>query len=794
MRPIKLELEGFTAYREFTAVDFAGADLFVLTGPTGSGKSSIIDAITFALYGSVSRYANPNLVHPVISQGKVEAKVRFDFAVEDSLYTAVRVVRKTPRGGATTKEARLESKGRLLAGSADEMTRKVGQLLGLNFEQFTTCVVLPQGDFARFLHEKPAQRQDLLTKLLGVDIYEKMGTLARTREATSRQRSQLYQEELSQIQGTTRGSRKAAERRVRHLDALKSAIEKAEPALAHLHKFSQAKEDDARKLEVQAELLETLRVPRGVADLAAKLDEAHAKHESARIERTKADDALAATETARSSLPEAAAVRAGLRLHDEHAENSAALQKSGTDAAGLGKDLEKKVRVHTGHASSLAKARAALEQARRDLAAHDLAAHLEKGEACPVCQRILEAEPALMMPPVLSNAELNVETTDETHRASEKALRDAERKGARSEEKLQALGEAVAMLEKELAKTATRTELQASLKAIEDAEESLLKETERARAAQKAEAKAHANLDRFADEESRAWKAFEKARDGLATLGPPRTDRENLSEAWSKLSAWARDDSPGKRALAAEAQKEAEGALAERKKVFDALAERGAELDVDVSADRPRDGVVSELAAAQQEAKRIAETLERVKTLETHVKSEREAASVAGALGQHLKSTGFERWLLEEAFRRLVTGATGILNELSSGQYSFEYDNKLNFEVVDHRNADERRSARTLSGGETFLASLALALTLAEQTADLAAEGSARPESLFLDEGFGTLDNDTLEIVATAIEDLGAKGRIVGLVTHQQSLADKIAVQFRVSKGPITATIERVVA
>ena len=80
------------------------------------------------------------------------------------------------------------------------------------------------------------------------------------------------------------------------------------------------------------------------------------------------------------------------------------------------------------------------------------------------------------------------------------------------------------------------------------------------------------------------------------------------------------------------------------------------------------------------------------------------------------------------------------------------------------------------------------------KTADLAAEGSARPESLFLDEGFGTLDNDTLEIVATAIEDLGAKGRIVGLVTHQQSLADKIAVQFRVSKGPITATIERVVA
>ena len=110
MRPIRLELEGFTAYRELTVCDFEGVDLFVLTGPTGSGKSSIIDALTFALYGSVSRYGNPNLVHPVISQGKLEAKVRFDFSVEGRKYTAVRIVRRT-RGGATTREARLESDG-----------------------------------------------------------------------------------------------------------------------------------------------------------------------------------------------------------------------------------------------------------------------------------------------------------------------------------------------------------------------------------------------------------------------------------------------------------------------------------------------------------------------------------------------------------------------------------------------------------------------------------------------------------------------------------------------------------
>jgi exonuclease SbcC len=203
--------------------------------------------------------------------------------------------------------------------------------------------------------------------------------------------------------------------------------------------------------------------------------------------------------------------------------------------------------------------------------------------------------------------------------------------------------------------------------------------------------------------------------------------------------------------------------------------------------------VVAALAKAEEEISRIESALERTRWLREAVKKETEDARVAGALGQHLRSTGFERWLLEEAFGRLVAGATAILNELSSGQYSFEYDDRLNFEVVDHRNADERRSARTLSGGETFLASLALALTLAEQTVELAARGSARLESLFLDEGFGTLDDETIDVVASAIAELGARGRVVGVVTHQQNLAATIPVQYRVSKNPVTSTVTKVV-
>ena len=112
--------------------------------------------------------------------------------------------------------------------------------------------------------------------------------------------------------------------------------------------------------------------------------------------------------------------------------------------------------------------------------------------------------------------------------------------------------------------------------------------------------------------------------------------------------------------------------------------------------------------------------------------------------------------------------------------------------VIDHHNADEVRSARTLSGGETFLASLALALALADRIAAMASGGAARLDAIFLDEGFGTLDPDTLDVVASAVEDLGAAGRMVGVVSHVAELAERVPVRFEVARSGNTATVTRV--
>src|SRR5215831_15140233 len=117
MRPTRLELEGITAFRERTVVDFDGVDLFALTGPTGAGKSSVIDAMIFALYGKVPRYDDERRVEAFVSQGRTEGRVRLDFTIGAERYTAVRVVRLR-NGRATTSEARLEREDEVLAGTA----------------------------------------------------------------------------------------------------------------------------------------------------------------------------------------------------------------------------------------------------------------------------------------------------------------------------------------------------------------------------------------------------------------------------------------------------------------------------------------------------------------------------------------------------------------------------------------------------------------------------------------------------------------------------------------------------
>ncbi|MCI0545030.1 MAG: SMC family ATPase, partial [Actinobacteria bacterium] len=178
--------------------------------------------------------------------------------------------------------------------------------------------------------------------------------------------------------------------------------------------------------------------------------------------------------------------------------------------------------------------------------------------------------------------------------------------------------------------------------------------------------------------------------------------------------------------------------------------------------------------------------LEESAVLTVEIDTETSNAAVAAGLATHLRADGFERWMMAGALHTLVVGANDLLAQLSDGGYSL-HSEEGSFTVVDHRNADERRSVSTLSGGETFLVSLALALSLAET---LASGGGARLDAIILDEGFGTLDDESLDTVATVLEELAGHGLMVGVITHVKELASRAPTRFEVTRGARGSTVK----
>ncbi|MQA89218.1 MAG: AAA family ATPase [Gemmatimonas sp.] len=792
MRPKRLELEGFASFRERTTIEFEDTELFVLTGPTGSGKSSVIDAITFALYGSVPRYEDRRLVAPVISQGMAEARVRLDFVVGTEAYTAVRVVRRTGKG-ATTKEARLEDGGgHSLAGNAEELTRAVEGVIGLTFDHFVRCVVLPQGDFAEFMRARPKDRQDLLVGLLGLRDYERIGSLARQRSAGAQAREGQLERRLSDLVDASGAALKEAEARVGNLEALLTEVEAAQPLVEDIQRSLGELAADVEATELRGRSLESIGMPPGAEKLAARVAAARDASTKSAKAVAAAQEAADTAEDALRDLPaevELSAIMDAYRRLTEQRE-TLSLLKEKTGAAS--EDAEK-VAADALVASELAGAATEqLESLRREHSAFHLAGSLAVGGTCPVCLHSVDRLPEHERPEGLAETEAELRKRQEEAQRTAK-LRERVVAELNTATALEAAAqEQVVKLESGLQEAPPLEEVGEELESLRQLEERV--DTLRAtlRAARKADEQAKGAEAALSDEVGKAWKVFNRARDTVAEMSPPAPPLDDLAEAWSSLTNWAFVTSGEVRdsleTLRATAEAQARERLAISEQIRAACKAAGVVVGSD---ERPRDAVVSSLAEARANCTRLVDRIAEAEKLRAERSEARETAQVAGLLGQHLRATGFEAWLLNRALERLVDGATQTMRELSSGAYSLALTGTNEFEVIDHRNADERRSAKTLSGGETFLASLSLALALADQVADLVSGSAARLDSLFLDEGFGTLDTDTLDIVAAAIEELGARGRMVGLVTHVRELAERIPVRYEVRKAGGTSTVER---
>jgi DNA repair protein SbcC/Rad50 len=853
MRPLRLRVEGITRFREAQQIDFEGneLELFAIVGETGSGKTSLLDAMTLALYGEVARVDGTQVsVREMVSQGLPSMQVMLDFQVgRDRFRVTRRIPALTSRSGPKVKLERLVDGIAEQYGPGSDRSKEtnaiIQRMVGLDFDGFTRSVLLPQGRFAEFLTGEAKKRRDLLNDLLDLHLFERMKKRAGELEGKARAEADAAERLLEDAFGhATPAALRAARAQAKEAAGRERALTSARDQVEALAQRWAATERAAADLRTCA---------REAADLAARAGEAgrEAASLAARAEgveerlaglrsalEARGSDSAGATaerekaERSGGSLADLSAARErATRLVEERAdaaEERATLERAREAIPSLVADADardaeaRSAEVELAESEAqLEEADAALEDAQHADAVAAVAAGLSPGDPCPVCGSPLEAIPEAPGAEAIERARAQ---RAEARRAVGSTRKAAEA-AARAATKARTAADRVAKdVEVETARLGKREQRLAAMEA--DLATRCFPDGMPADPVADLDARIE-RLTALAVAEDRARQALDDARQAAADAERDRTElRELLAELAGRLvldpspivaraTLAAGEDvsapslpSPGADATdagallaRATAVTAALGALADRLRALaddraaaepEMLAEAAAAVgNLVPPAERLADlrmAVEDELAkardaktVAEQTAKELDSDVRKRRSMEAEVKTQRGRVALMSVLARELRADRIVAYLQGEALKLLCHAGSRHLLELSHGRYRLEHAGD-EFHVVDGENGDERRHVRTLSGGETFLASLSLALALAEQVTSLAVTEKAQLESLFLDEGFGTLDPDTLENVAAAIEHLGGDGRMVGVVTHVRALAERLPVRIEIKR------------
>jgi exonuclease SbcC len=810
MRPLRLLLDGFGSYRLPAEADFTGVDFFALTGPTGSGKSTLIDGLCFALYGTVPRWGKENAIAQALAPAANAGSVCLVFEAAGKRYAAVRALTRDKKNVVHTKEARLELLDRSippdapiadilaasieqLAEGPDQVKAGVQDILGLTYEHFTQSVLLPQGRFSEFLHAKASERQDLLVELLAFGVYTQVGQRARERAKLAADQARSAVRERADLASATGEAEAAAAGRVVALTALASTVEQQLAALSQVREEAREADQQALRLREESALLATLRIPATVPGLAGQIAEADRLVITRRKQRDDAGLTEAAAEHAREALPEKSAMEALRQAYAEHEELSAQLA---IDSRAL--TTAQAAEEATARAGQVAEQQSehsqnALASARQAHAAIAIAGTLHAGDSCPVCLQKITAVPEHAAPADLATATTAAQSDTVAHKRATAAHATAAATLAAARSTAASTGQRLEKIITSLAGAPGQTEILASLQAITAADEALRQARQAAAAGRRLASEAETARTALDGSERKARAELHSARDSVVPLGAPPVSDPDLAAAWQALSSWARAQY-GERGrqqpdLDAAAASLRERAAADAARLIGLLAGHGITGLPDPA--RAPAAVAEHRVRAEKDLETVRRARKRAAELDARIGACREEEQVATQLGQLLRATSFERWLCSEALDSLVREASATLMELSDGQYQLDRDERNELSVIDFKDAGARRPVNTLSGGETFQASLALALALSRQVVGLSA-GMRDLNSVFLDEGFGTLDEHTLETVATTLEQLASgSDAMVGIITHVAALADRVPVRFVVSRTGTSSVLRR---
>ncbi|MGQ0678782.1 MAG: AAA family ATPase [Actinomycetota bacterium] len=792
MRPLEVTLEGFKSYRFPQTFNLESRSLFGIVGPTGSGKSTILEAIIFALYGKTPRVERDT--KKLINSQQEQARVQLSFEVDRAAWEVTRVLRR--KGSSQTLLRRLDDASSDALTGERAASERIEEIVGLDFNAFCSSVSLPQGEFDRFLRATPAERSRILKGIFRLERVDQMRERAQATKASLEGQIFAWRATIEALPADPQtlllalhlefaGAQTSLQEITDALPgvlAAEKALHSAAETLVRLQdqQCSTRKALDRLPAEEELRELSDRREAAGsrLAGAGKALDEANsaldatAEAEKVALERTGGDAWFSAVSAlighrARLASSIGSAEVEKLVLKDSVAELTLVLSDFLREAQKAERD---KV--------CYARALAALS---RDHAAHLLRRDLCPGEPCPVCEQAVAVLPLSAEPEGLAAAE---EKAAQAVLAWEKArglYERADRELELRQQRLSLADEGLAVQSSELdtvvaellrmAGSDPESEMASRKEAMDAVREGIVRARAAREHADRAERGARSELEQVSASLSSILNQLTHTC-GLLGIASPLPDAGLWESAKRIIEAGQADlERTGKQVAGVEAD------VLHSRRVLEAFRIKFGLKDQD----RPADLLAEAKAELMRLELRIAE-------VEAGMAKRREAEgqiaelSVRKARYERLvpdfSDSKFTAFLLDEQRRLLARLGSEKFKELT-GHYIF--DDEGQFQIIDLRTG-HTRSPDTLSGGETFLASLALALALAEA---VALEGG-RLGCFFLDEGFGSLDSESLDLALEGIEALAVPGRLIGLISHIsgiQARLDDLIVLERSSDG-----------
>jgi exonuclease SbcC len=864
MRPLRVVMQAFGPYGQREVLDFAelGARRFFLVcGPTGAGKTTVLDAMAFALYGATSgAERDPRDMRSQHARSDLLTEVEFDFSVGDAAYRILRLPQqerpKKVGEGTTTQnqDATLWAldgdEPRPLAHGWAAVTARVTDLLGFRDEQFRQVVMLPQGRFQELLTAKTPERERILATLFATSFYGSIERALREAAGDVREQRQINDvrradrlrdagvsthdelDDVAQAAATAATDVHEAATAASEADArAQAALEAARVSRATLHAAATAASElavlEGRLGEIDAARAE-LAAAEGAAALADAVADADARRgelEKARVDATRLDaQAAAAENVCRARLAELEAEQARAPARESAAAAVRGLEALVAQTRGLGelqsrRDVALAAATTKRHAADAAAAAwrdsaerlAALEHLWTTGRAGALSASLAPGEPCPVCGSTHHPAPALpvegaphdeALDRVRHEAAALLAGKDELAATAAKA--DAAVAGLQAELTARLSGlpdgvtdeaEIVALLDEG---TAERDALAAALaqatQAARSAETGLA--IARAAAAAAGEAATHCS-ERCAEAEGRlserlldAGFADETAWRSAAREAVRLVELRTALETFTADLAAARDRAARASAAAAGLATPEMGAIE--------LAARTAHDEL-LEATRREQEAASAAASLQQSLKTLRGLDQEAAQLDERYGVVGTIADVVNGRGRNTLNLRFQSFVLGAFLDRVLEVASQRLGIMTEGRYDLQRTESarrgraagLDLEVADAWTG-ETRPVSTLSGGETFMAALSLALGLAEVVQEYS--GGVRLDTVFIDEGFGSLDEEALELAIDALVTLQEGGRLVGIISHVAELRERVDARLEVAAGKTGSSVAFVVS